>query len=175
MVGAQDVAAQLQATLDSAARAAGAETAQNYDALSQDLADLEAVAKGAGAAHADCRTILAKLRSGAPLAAEDVASIRLLVVGDADYYVKYDEELDRAKAETTKIVGEIQRLQAGEMTADALLHLSVLCREGRSLLELVRHYFDAKERVRRFEAAIAGPLDPASAHALIEMIEDITA
>jgi hypothetical protein len=175
MVGAQEVTAQLQQALADAARCASEESAQNYDALAQDLSDLEEVAKRACAAHTDSRALLARLRSGTALTADDISGLRLLVVGDAAYYVKYDEELDRCKAETARIVGEIGRLQSGELTADALMHLSVLCREGRSLLELVRHYLDSQDRVRRFEAAITGSLDQASIHALIEVIEDMTA
>lgn len=175
MVGDRDVAAQLQQALADAARCASEPTAQNYDTLSQDLSDLEVVAKGACAAHTDARKLLGKLRAGTALSADDLAGLRLLVVGDADYYVKYDEELDRCKAETARIIGEIQGLQAGEMTADALMHLSVLAREGRSLLELVRHYLDSQDRVRRFESAMAGPIDQATARALIEIIEDMTA
>ena len=175
MVGSRDVAAQLEETLASASRCAGAESTQNYDALSQDLADLEEVARGAAAGHADCRALIEKLRAGTPLSADDIAALRLLVVGDADYYVKYDEELERCKAETAKIIGEMQRLQSGELTADALMHLSVLCREGRTMLELVRHYFDCQDRIRRFNTAISGPLDQAATRALIEVIEDMTA
>ena len=175
MVGAQDVAAQLQQALDCAQRCASAETTQNYDALAQDLADLEVVAKGACAEHSAYQAVVGKLRAGAPLAADDIATLRLLMVGDADYYLKYDEELDRCKAETAKIVGEMQRLQASELSADALMHLSVLAREARTMLELVRHYFDSRDRVRRFEAATGGPIDRATAQTLITLIEDAVA
>src|SRR5271163_2854514 len=101
MVGNQEVSAQLQETLAAAARCASEETTQNYDNLSQDLADLEKTAKQACVAHTDCRALIAKLRAGTPLAADDLAALRLLMVGDADYYIKYDEELNRCKTEIT--------------------------------------------------------------------------
>ncbi len=175
MVGAQEVAAQLAGALAAAARCAGEDTTQKYDALAQDLADLETVAKGACASHSGYRAVVGKLRAGTALSADDIATLRLLMVGDADYYVKYDEELDRCKAETTKIVAEMQRLQAGELTADALMHLSVLAHEARAMLELVRHYFESRDRIRRFEAATGGPIDPATARALIALIADSVA
>src|SRR5579871_6486392 len=89
MVGAQEVQAELQQALASATRAASEETSQNYDTLSQDLADLEVVAKGACAGHGDSRALISKLRQGTPLSADDLAVLRLLMVGDAEYFVKY--------------------------------------------------------------------------------------
>jgi hypothetical protein len=170
-----DVAAQLLQALASAARCASEETTQNYDALSQDLADLEVVAKASAAAHADCRAVLANLHAGAALSDDDIAALRLLVVGDADYYLKYDEELGRCKPEVTRIIGKMQQLQLGDMSADALMHLGVLSREARALLQLIRHYFDSRDRVQRFETAIAGPIDQSTAHMLMQIITDLTA
>ena len=101
--------------------------------------------------------------------------LRLLMVGEADAFVKNDEELDRCKTDAARIIAEIKTLAAGELGADALMRLAVLSREARSLLELIRHYFDCRDRVHRFEGAIKGPLDADSRHALITMIEDSTA
>jgi hypothetical protein len=104
-----------------------------------------------------------------------MATLRLLIVGDADYYVKYDEEFVRCKTELGKIVAEIGRLKEGEFSADALMHLSVLCREADSLLVLAQHYLDSRDRVRRFEESTGGALDRDSANTLATIVEDMVA
>jgi hypothetical protein len=175
MVGNQEVAAQLQEAIETAARCASEETSQNYDDLAQDLADLEKVAKEACAEHADSKALIAKLRAGAALSADDLATLRLLMVGDADYYIKYDEELDRCKTEVVKIIAEMQRVQASELTADAMMHLSVLSLEARLLLELTRHYFEARDRVARFDTATSVAIDRDAASALVRILEGMTA
>jgi len=174
MVGNQEVAATLQQAFEAAARCASEETTKNYDDLAQDLVELEKVAKEACAGHADCQALIAKLRAGTALSADEMATLRLLMVGDADYYIKYDEELDRCKTEVTKIIAEMQRLQTGELTADALMHLSVLSLEGRILLELTRHYFEAQDRIRRFDTATSVGIDHDAATALVRIIQGMT-
>jgi hypothetical protein len=57
-------------------------------------------------------------------------TLKLLIVGDAEYYLKYDDGFDRCKNETSKIVDEIRRLQSSDLDVDALMHLRVLCREA---------------------------------------------
>jgi hypothetical protein len=104
-----------------------------------------------------------------------MAKVRLLIVGDADYYLKYDEEFGRCKSELAKIVAEIETLKKGELSADALMHLNVLCREADSLLVPTRHYLDARDRVRRFEESTKTALDRDSARTLAAIIEDMVA
>lgn len=175
MVGIQEVGAKLQEALADAARCASDETAQNYDGLAQDLRDLETMAKEACAAHADCRSLVAKLRSSAALSPDEMAILRLLMIGDADYYVKYDEEFNRCKTEVAKIISEMQQMQSGEITPDALMHLSVLSLEARLLLELTRHYLEARDRIHSFETATSGPIDRDAATSLAKLIESMTA
>ena len=174
MVGNQEVAAQLKEALAAAARCASEETSKNYDDLAQDLVELEKMAKEACAEHTDSRALIAKMRAGTALSPDDLATLRLLMVGDADYYIKYDEELDRCRTEVTKIIGEMQKLQSGEFSADALMHLSVLSLEARILLELTRHYFEARDRIRRFDTATSAPIDSNAAGVLVRMIEGMT-
>ena len=125
--------------------------------------------------HADYRALVAKLRAGDALSPDDRATLRLLIVGDAAYYVRYDEEFARCRDEVRRIVGEIERLKAGELGVDALMHLSVLCEEASSLLAPTRHYLDARDRVRRFDAATSGTISRDDALALAAMIERMVA
>jgi hypothetical protein len=171
MPGPQDVVAQLDGTLAAAARCAADETTQNYDALAQELNDLGEIAYLTCEMHVDHAALVKKLRAGEALSPEEMSRVRLLLVGDADYYVKYDEEFDRCKTEVTKIIGEIERFKAGDLGVDALMHLDTLCREASSLLALAQHYLDARDRVRRFETSTSVPMNRDTARALAGIIE----
>jgi hypothetical protein len=173
MVGHQQVAAKLQQALAAAARCATAETTTNYEVLAEELQQLETLAQRSCQADADYGSLIKKLRAGDPLTANEMATLRLLIVGDADYYMKYDEEFERCKGELAKILTEIDRLKASDLDADGLMHLSVLCREAGSMLTPTVHYLESKDRVRSFEAASRGPIDRDTGRTLAGIIEEM--
>jgi hypothetical protein len=175
MAGPQDVIAKVEGALAAASRFSTNETTQNYDALAQELQDLAELARLSCQSDDHYGALVGKLRAGDPLSPEEMAKVRLLIVGDADYYLKYDEEFGRCKSELAKIVAEIETLKKGELSADALMHLSVLCQEADSLLVPTRHYLDARDRVRRFEESTKTGLDRDSARTLATIIEDMVA
>ncbi len=175
MAGPQDVAAQIEQALAAAARCAADETTQNYEALAQALQDLGELAQLSCESHADYKALVSKLRAGDTLSPQEMTTLRLLILGDADYYLKYDEEFDRCRTEVTKILAEIERLKTGELSADTLMHLSVLCREASSLVAPTQHYLDSRDRVRRFEESTKGAIDRDSARTLAAIVEGMFA
>jgi hypothetical protein len=175
MAGPQEVVAKVEDALAAAARCSTNEAAGNYDALRQELQDLAEMAQRSCEAHADYRTVAGKLRAGTALSPEEMTTLRLLLVGDADYYVKYDEEFDRCKSDLAKIFAEIERLKQSELGCDGLMHLSVLCREAASLVLPTQHYLEARERVRKFEESTKSAIDRDTARALANIIEGMLA
>ena len=175
MPGPQDVVGKVEDTLAAAARCATEETSQNYDALALELQDLGELTRLSCQSHDHYGALVGKLRAGDALSADEIAKVRQLIIGDADYYLKYDEEFDRCKSELVKISAEMDRLKQGELSVDTLMHLNVLCREAGNLLLLTQHYLEARDRVRRFEAATKGTLDSASARTLATIIEGMAA
>lgn len=171
MPAPDNVVAQIDDMLAAATRCAAAETTQNYDALLQQLQDLGELAHITCEMNVDHAGLARKLRAGETLSSDEMQTVRLLLVGDADYYLKYDEEFDRCRTEVTKIVDEIERFKSGELGVDGLMHVSTLCREASNLLALAQHYLDARERVRRFEATTTSGLDRDMGRTLAGIIE----
>jgi hypothetical protein len=171
MPAPDDVVAQIDGMLAAAASCAADPTTQNYDTLQQELRDLGELAHITCERNVDHRGLARKLRAGETLSPEEINTVRLLLVGDADYYLKYDEEFERCRDEVQKIVGEIERFKGGELGVDGLMHVSTLCREASNLLALAQHYLEARERVRRFETTTAGGLDRQTGLALAGIIE----
>ena len=93
------------------------------------------------------------------MTADELKTLRSLVVGDAEYYLKYDDDFDRSKSDLGKILDQIRRLQSSEFDPETLMHLRVLCREASSALAPTMHYLEQKDRVRRFEEHTRNPLD----------------
>lgn len=173
MAGNQDVSAKLKETLDLAARSFEAEKSDGYYALQEELEELETAARKSFQNHEDCRALVSKLENGADLSSDDLDTLKLILVGDADYYLKYDDDFDRSEGEIKRIVGEIGKLQAGNLDVDALMHLRVLCREGSSVALPAAHYLEQKERVRKFQEATSGGIDREAGKALAKIVRSI--
>ena len=171
----QDFAATVSLALAAADRCTAAETSDNYAVLGDRLEQLETLAKETVHAHLAYRPIVDKLREGTALTPDELKTLRALIVGDAEYYVKYDEEFDRSKGELTKIIAEIRQLQSSEPDTATLMHVAVLCREAMTLLAATEHYLEEKERVRRFEQATRGPIDLEAGRTLARIIEGMAA
>jgi hypothetical protein len=170
----QEVSDKLKEALDVADKCFKAENSEGYDALGEQLEELETLTRESYQRHGDYGLLLDKLENGKPLTCEELDTFRRVIVGDADYYLKYDDDFDRCKTETGKIVDEIRRLRASDLDVDALMHLSVLCREAIRVLVPTGYYLEQKERLRKFENATRGPIDRESGRVLADMIRHLT-
>ncbi len=201
MAVSQEFAAMLSQALDAAARCAANETSDNYSVLGERLGELETLAdrrllrlirnyltagvldnglfedspKKSLQSNVPYQPLVTKLQNGTPLTAEELGTLRSLIVGDAGYYLKYDDDFDRSKSELSRILDQIRQLQSGEPDVSKLMHVGVLCREAATLLASTEHYLEQKERVRRFEQATRGPIDREAGRTLAGIIEGMAA
>ena len=175
----------IQKTIELASRCAQAETSDNYGALGDQLEELEGQAREAFQSRVDIASLLPKLKSGKPLTPADLKTLELLIVGDAEYFLKYETEFDHWKSEIQQLVGEISKLQAGvqskaqskvqrnDLDVDTLMHLRALCDEVRRILPAVVYYLDQKERASKFQQATQGPIDAEASRVLAEIVEQM--
>src|SRR5208282_4833863 len=139
----------IQKTIELASRCAQAETSDNYGALGDQLEELEGQAREAFQSRMDFASLLPKLKSGKPLTPADLKTLELLIVGDAEYFLKYETEFNHWKTDIQQLVAEISKLQSGvqskaqskaqsnDLDVDALMHLRALCDEVRRILPAV--------------------------------------
>jgi hypothetical protein len=170
MADNQEVSTRIKETLKLAAQCFEAEKSERYEVLSEQLEELEVLARETFQAHMDYKSLVSKLEKGSPLTSDELNTLKLLMIGDADYYLKYDDDFDRCKGELKRIVDEIGRLQVTDLDIDGLMHLRVLCREASSVVMPTGHYLEQKERVRKFQEATRGPIDAASGKMLANII-----
>jgi hypothetical protein len=170
VAGNLDVSTRVQEMLAAATHCFEAESSDGYAALTEQLDELETAARETVQGHADYRSMLTKLDRGAPLGADELRTLKLLIVGDADSYVKYDDEFDRWKTELKRVLEQIRGLKASDGDAEALMHLRALCREASSVLVPTAYYMEQKERVSHFDHATRGPIDRESGSLLAELV-----
>ena len=169
----QTIADQISEALSTATQCIAAETARNYSRLGEQLGEIESAAGRLLHSHVACQPLLAKLRDGGLLTPDELQTLRSLIVGDADEYLKYDDEFAQSKSELHRIMEQIRRLQSGNLDAEALMHLRVLCREATNVLAETVQYLDKKERVRNFDEHTRGPLTSDTRCMLAGIVEDM--
>lgn len=167
------VNATIQKTLELASRCSQLETSENYGALGDQVEELEGQAREAFQAKMDIASLLRKLKAEKPLTPDDLKTLELLIVGDAEYFLKYENDLEQWKSEISKLLGEISKSQSSDLDVDALMHLRALCAEVRRVLPDVVYYLDQKERTKKFQAATRGPLDADGYRVLAEIVEQM--
>ncbi len=179
MANPQALVAQLSEALSIAAQPSAGGTPESYSVLGEKLSELESSIGEYLRSHTACRALLAKLHQEQPLNPDDLKTLRSLIVGDADEYLKYDDDFERSKAELTRIIGEIQKLQSTELNSAAepspetLMHLRVLCREATGALAPTLHYLEQKQRVKNFDDNVHEPLSSSTRRMLVGVIEDM--
>ncbi len=171
----EGVLARIRETLDLAAQCFEAERGEGYAVLSQQLEGLEALARETFQDHTTYKSLVNKLEKGNPLTGDELNTLKLLMIGDADYYLKYEDDFDRWKSELKRIVEEIRKLQSSNLDIDGLMHLRALCREAYSVVTPTGYYLEQKERIRKFEEATRDPIDRESGGILEDMIKRMLA
>ena len=163
----------IQKTLEVASRCTQAETSDSYGALGDQIEELESQAREAFQSRMNFASLLPKLKAGKSLTPADLKTLELLIVGDAEYFVKYENEFDHWKSEIQQLLGEISKLQSSNLDVDGLMHLRALCAEFRRVLPAVVYYLDQKERASKFQQATQGPIDAEASRVLVEIIEQM--
>lgn len=175
MANNDDVSAKLAELLDAATKCSAAETSDNYSVLKERLEELESLTRKSFVSHMNYSPVLDKLQKGNPLSDDEMKTLRAMIVGAADYYLKYDDDFARSKVEVGKVLDQIRSLQSSGLDADTLMHLGVLCREAESALIPTAYYLEQKESAARFEAATQGSIDRNAAAVLVRIIRGLAA
>ena len=135
------------------------------------MEDLESLARESFQNHTEYKSLVNKLENGNALTPDELNTLKLVMVGDADYYLKYDDDFDRSESELKRIVEEIRKLQTSNLDVDGMMHLRVFCREACSVARPTTFYLEQKERVRKFEEATRDGMDRESGRFLANTVK----
>jgi hypothetical protein len=165
----------IRKTLELANRSTTSENSEDYEFLEVQVDQTETDAREAFQAKLDCRSLLTKLTSGQALAADDLKTLELLIVGDAESYLKYESEVAEWKAQLKRALDQIGALQNSTFDGESLMQLRALCREAHEAIADLVFYFDAKERVTKFRQATHGSIDAEGYRFLAGMVREMLA
>ena len=173
MANHPEVATKISEALSAAAQCSASEIVESYSALSEQLPDRNSLLGQSLQSHTGYQPVVTKLQNGMALTPDELKTLRSLIVGDADQYLKYDDDFERSKSELGRILAQIRRLQSNDLDLETLMHRRVLCREAASALAPTMHYLEQKERVQRFEEHTRGPLNRNAGRVLAGIVKSI--
>ena len=163
----------IQNALDLASRCRSAGTSENYEFLEEQMDQIDAQARHALLLKLDLDALLEKLDARQSLTPSDFKTLELLIVGDAESYLKYESELAEWKAQLTRVLDQIGGLAKSDLDLDGVLQLRALCREAHESLSDLIFYFDAHERAAKFKASTSGPMDADGYIFLAQILRDM--
>jgi len=108
-----EITARLSEALNTAEKCSTAETIENYSLLGEQLNELASTVGQSLLSHAGYQPLIDKLENGTRLTDDELKTLRSLIVGDADQYLKYDDDFahenrthqDNRPGRTAKLAG----------------------------------------------------------------------
>lgn len=173
-----DVSSQIDQTLAAAVQSLKAETSAAIHTAMAEVGQLNTQARETLQARLNDHLwpVVAKLENGDALAAAEQDMLQTLVVGDAKYYVKYEDNVESWKAEIERLAEAIRRLQAAGLNdLDSLMHLQALCHEAMRILPDLAFFYEEKERAHRFDEAMRSAIDRDTRRTLANLIKEMLA
>ena len=176
MANAHDVDTKIDEVIGVAAQSFKDETEAHYQEFQNQIDALEGLAREAFQAKLENMyfPILSKLEEGETLTAAEHNILELLMVGEAEYYLKYEHEVEHWRNELKRLIEEIKKQRAlGLDEIDSLMRLRALCREAMRVLPDMAYYFREKERIRKFEEMTSGAIDVETRRSLANLIKEM--
>ncbi len=128
-----------------------------FNAISGTLASLDNELREQiqAATAAPVARLIETLRADGPVGAEDLELIRLWVVGDADYYVKSENDFPAWMTEMDRLLGVLRSLGAEAMTLTVMARMEATVRDALRVAGDIVFYRQQEGRVRSFNDATA--------------------
>lgn len=102
--------------------------------------------------------IYVKLQAGSPLDQKEKKILELLIIGDAEFYTKFENNYDDWMREFERLMDEIGKYRQKQLTVSELCHLRAQARDLLNLLPSIVYYLQARNRVERFRQTLRGEL-----------------
>jgi len=114
--------------------------------------------------------IITKLRNGRELVADDWKLIRLWVVGDAEAYIREENNYPDWLEELDRLAREIEKLRSAPMDADTFEALQALLTDARGVTRSISIFLMDRERVQHFERSIQDDFDEGARKMLADLL-----
>lgn len=129
---------------------------ETVDALIQSFSNLSNELRQAiqAATAPQVQALIPRLNKNEAISAADIDLMRLWIVGDAEAYVKEENNFDDWVAEAQRLIQQVGKAQRGGLDVTAMNELQGVARDAIKTLSNIENYLDSVERANNFEAAI---------------------
>ncbi|MCK5083611.1 MAG: hypothetical protein KAR31_11940 [Candidatus Omnitrophica bacterium] len=114
--------------------------------------------------------IIEKLKAEEPLNEQEVEYIKLWICGDADYYVKLENNFNGWTEELDRLMEEIKQEDAQEPDFNTASKLRARLLDGMRVLGDIMFFLKQKERVKNFTESTE-EIDPQESALLVRLLE----
>ncbi|MDD4004806.1 MAG: hypothetical protein PHW69_06335 [Elusimicrobiaceae bacterium] len=115
--------------------------------------------------------IIRALDARIPLAPEQLATLRICIIGDAENYVRQEKDYATWHNELKELSGVIATSDLETASLDQLARVQGHIMDALNLIPSIQKYLEARDRIARFEQSSAD-IDPVKAELLIKLIEN---
>jgi hypothetical protein len=152
MLDLREIATRLNRSFNDAEKAGDAASYQRVAAIFSDYEvqlreDVQEMTKG------EINKIIQKLETGEKTTKEDLEFIKLWIVGDAEYYVKMENNFNDWLLELKRIIGEINKIKESQPNLETASRLRAILEDGKRVIYDIAFFLEKKERIANFEEA----------------------
>jgi hypothetical protein len=115
--------------------------------------DIELREQIQAATAAQVAPLITTLQADGPVGPADLELIRLWLVGDAEYYVKMENDLPAWVSELNRLIGVLRDLRAEAVTATTMARVEATVRDALRVSADIVFYRQQEERIRSFQNA----------------------
>lgn len=98
--------------------------------------------------------VINSLETGQELSSSDIELIKLWLVGDAEYYLKLENNYNGWLAELKRLIGEYEKIDAGNLDIKQASKLRAEALDGVRVLGDIVFFLKQQERVKNFESSV---------------------
>jgi hypothetical protein len=100
---------------------------------------------------AEVRPLIGLLEADGPIEAKQLELMRLWLVGDAEYYVKTENDFSAWVAELDRLLGVLRQLRSEAVTPTTMARMEATVRDALRVASDIAFYRQQEERVRAFQ------------------------
>jgi hypothetical protein len=114
--------------------------------------------------------LISALRADGSIEAKELELIRLWLVGDAEYYVKTENDFPAWLAELDRLLGVLRQLRSEAVTPPTMARMEATVQDARRVAGDIAFFQVQQERVRSFQTATS-QLDREDKQTLAQLLE----
>jgi len=116
------------------------------------------------------KEIISKLKSNRQIAAEEIALIKAWIVGDAEGYIKMENNFQDWVSEYERLEIILARYESKDCSPEDLLKLHGVIEDATRVSYDIANFLEQQVRIKKFESAVADGLDKNGRDTLVRIL-----